>query len=70
MDNINYFRTNNRDVASHIEVPPTTFALDNIRPDLLLFRAMGTCLILWNDVNPTSSWFQNKIPKVKLKLLQ
>ena len=30
-------------------MPHTLFALDNIRPDLLMFRAMSTCLILWDE---------------------
>ena len=51
-------------------VPHTLFALDNIRPDLLIFRAMSTCLILWDDADgarPTTSWVRSKLPALLLQ---
>jgi hypothetical protein len=48
-------------------VPATLFALDNIRPDLLIFRAMSTCLIMWDEgVSPTTAWMREKLPPLLL----
>jgi hypothetical protein len=56
------------DVASRMAVPHTLFALDNIRPDLLIFRAMSTCLIMWDDgVQPTTGWVRSKLPALLLQ---
>lgn len=59
-----HLQSNNLEVASRIAVPRTVYALDNTRPDLLTFRAVGQCLIMWDDIQPTSTWIINKIPKV------
>lgn len=59
-----YIRSNNTEIASRIALPNTVFALDSIRPDLLLFRALGRCLILWDHVQPTAEWLDSQIPSV------
>ena len=51
-------------------VPHTHFALDNIRPDLLIFRAMSTCVILWDSgVEASTSWVRSKLPPILLQNL-
>ena len=38
--------------------------LDKIRPDICLYRSLGRCLILWDSVTPTETWFDLQIPKI------
>ena len=57
-----YMGSNNADIAARIALPQTAFALDAIRPDLLLYRALGCCLIMKDCVQLTDSWFDEGIP--------
>jgi len=57
-----YLGSNNADIAARISLPQTAFALDAIRPDLLLYRALGRCLIMWDGVQLTDAWFDEGIP--------
>ena len=38
--------------------------LDKVRPDICLYRALGRCLILWDSVTPTETWFDLQIPNI------
>ena len=65
-----YIRTNNKLIASRLAIPTTAFALDHIRPDLLIFRSVASCLVDWNGTVPTEEWLMGKIPKVVLRTLE
>ena len=62
-----FIRSNNADILQRIALPTTIVALDAIRPDLLIYRAMATCLIGWDQVTPTAEWIKSNIPLPILK---
>ena len=62
-----FIRSNNTDILQRIALPTTIVALDAIRPDLLIYRAMATCLIGWDQVTPTAEWIKSNIPLPILK---
>jgi hypothetical protein len=44
--------------------------LDSVRPDLLVYKCIGRCLIQWEkDVLPTNQWVTSQIPHVVTKVL-
>jgi len=64
-----FIRSNNADILARIALPTTIVALDAIRPDLLIYRAMATCLIQWDRAVPTTEWIKSKIPQPILRAL-
>ncbi len=64
-------------VANLLMPPMTVFFLDHVRPDLLLYRALAYCLVVWegNDsgasigVRTTDEWISTCIPKVILYVM-
>ena len=69
-----YLQTSNASIASRIAIPTNAYELDSIRPDLLLFRAMGWCLIMWSEVEEALSkvgeeWLDNNIPSIVSKAI-
>ena len=69
-----YLQSSNAVVASRIGVPSNTYELDAIRPDILLFRAMAWCLIMWQSVEQEfhsdgERWLETVIPAVVHKAL-
>ena len=65
-----YIDTNNKLIASRLAIPTTAFALDHIRPDLIIFRSVASCLVDWNGTIPTEEWLTGKIPNVVLRTLE
>eukprot|EP01035_Chromulina_nebulosa_P017285 gene17285-22821_t len=59
-----YIRTNDYEIAARLSLPTTVCDIEAIRPDLLYYRALGRCLILWDDTKPILSWIESAIPKV------
>jgi anaphase-promoting complex subunit 1 len=63
-----YIQSSNPAVANKLAVPISAYELDSIRPDLLLFRAMGWSLVMWDNVEAgiaaSDSWIDNKIPDI------
>ena len=64
-------RTRNADMVGKLEVPGTVYTLDHLLPDLLLFRCVAKCLILWEPepgsgvgVQPSEEWIQGCVPQV------
>ena len=57
-----YYCFSNVSIAASLQLPDTHFLLDYIRPDLLSLRVISRSLILWNDIQPTSSWIDSQIP--------
>ena len=64
-----YIKSNNKEIAKRLAVPTTIHALDSMRSDLLLYRAMGICLVLWDSVESSEAWIDAQIPSVVSKVL-
>ena len=64
-----YIRSGNEEICSRLALPHTAFALDSVRPDLLLYRAVSRCLILWDAVEPTSAWIDSQVPEAIIRSL-
>ena len=59
-----YLKSNNAEIARRLALPTTAFAIDAVRPDLLLFKALSLCLVLWDSVSPTEQWIDSQVPEV------
>jgi len=57
-----YMKSGNKTMASAIALPPTHFLLEYVRPDFLMLRVIARSLILWDDVEPSSSWIESQLP--------
>ncbi|WWD19052.1 hypothetical protein CI109_103510 [Kwoniella shandongensis] len=57
-----YLKSSRRDVADMLEVPQTTFDLDQVRPELLLLRTFARALIMWDEITPTMGWIEDQLP--------
>ena len=57
-----YIRSGNQEICRRLSLPQTAFALESIRPDLLLYRAVARCLVLWDAVEPTAAWIDSQTP--------
>ena len=64
-----YIKSNNAEIARRMAVPETTHSLDSIRPDLLLYRALGVCLVMWDNVQPSEMWIDKQVPVSIAKVL-
>lgn len=78
-------RSNNSGILARLALPKTVFKLDNIRPDLLLYRCLSMCLVMWegsgrngrnlsmsndNGIVPTEEWLTRCIPPVITAAMQ
>jgi anaphase-promoting complex subunit 1 len=61
-----YIKSNKVEIAQRVAVPHTTFDLDNIRPDILIFRSLAYNMIMWSQVTPSMTWLRSGIPAVSL----
>ena len=59
-----YLQTNDRSVAALFDIPSTAFALDLVRPDFILLRMLGRCLVLWDSIRPTAAWIGSQLPSL------
>jgi anaphase-promoting complex subunit 1 len=59
-----YIRSNNTEILQRLRIPQTAVALDLLRPDLLIYRAMGLCLVQWDQVHPSEDWIRGHIPEL------
>jgi anaphase-promoting complex subunit 1 len=57
-----YLKTGRKDVADMLEIPQSAFALEHVRPDLLLLRTLSRALIMFDDISPTLGWIEGLIP--------
>jgi anaphase-promoting complex subunit 1 len=62
-------RSNNQEVANRIALPKSSYLLDRVRPDILFFKALGRCLILWDTVEPTEDWLAAGVPQVPVAII-
>ncbi|KAF8305830.1 hypothetical protein DL93DRAFT_2172426 [Clavulina sp. PMI_390] len=51
-----FLKTNREDIASTFELPPDPAGLKEVQPSLLLLRALGRSLIMWDEISPSISW--------------
>lgn len=59
-----YLKSNDHSVANRLAAPATRYLLENIRPDLLLYRVWAKSLVLWDEVQPSLVWIQSHVPPV------
>jgi len=59
-----YIRSNNAEILQRLMIPQTAVALDMLRPDLLIYRALGLCLVQWDRVHPSEDWINNHVPEL------
>lgn len=64
-----YMKSNNVEIAKRLALPTTAYKLDATRPDLLLYRAVGYCLVLWDKVEPSESWIESQVPDIITKTI-
>lgn len=57
-----FMKTNDASMASAFSIPETRFALDYVRPDLIVLRMLARCLILWDSIQPTRDWIHSQMP--------
>ena len=50
------------DILNRLALPTTIILLDSMRPDMLLYRALGRCLVMWDSFTPSDVWLQSQIP--------
>ena len=65
-----YIRSNNVEIARRMAVPDTTHALDSIRPDMLLYRALAVCLVMWDGVEPSEKWIEFVVEGMPVQVIQ
>ncbi|XP_075452467.1 anaphase-promoting complex subunit 1 [Ascaphus truei] len=59
-----YLKTNNRSIADWLRAPDTMYLLDFVKPEFLLLRTLARCLILWDDILPSSQWVNSNVPQI------
>lgn len=57
-----FLRSNRNDIAARIKMPIAAEKVDEIRPDLLLARALARSLIMWDAIQPTTAWIESQLP--------
>jgi len=59
-----YMKSNDLSVARKLDLPQLAFEIEQMRPDIFLYRAVGRSLIMWDDVQPSEVWISQSIPSV------
>eukprot|EP00775_Hariotina_reticulata_P010096 gene10096-10252_t len=57
-----YLKTGDADVAARFRVPDTTYALDHIRPELVLLMVLGRALVMWHTITASQEWISSQLP--------
>jgi anaphase-promoting complex subunit 1 len=57
-----YMKSGNTSIATVLALPDTHFLLEYVRPDFLMLRIIARSLILWDSVEPSSSWIEHQLP--------
>lgn len=57
-----YLKTNDAATAACFVVPDTPYALARVRPDFVLLRVLGRCLVMWDDIEPSQAWVAAQLP--------
>ena len=59
-----YLRMNDAAVARAFAVPDTHFALNYVKPDLILLRVLARGLVMWDEVAATRDWVESQLPEI------
>ena len=59
-----FMKTNDESLAQKIDIPDTLHQFDYVRPDVFLLRTVARHLIMWDDIQPTTSWMKKQLPLV------
>ena len=51
-------------------LPTIITVLDSIRPDRLIYKSLGRCLVMWDEIKPTDEWIESQIPLAILNPLK
>lgn len=46
------------------QVPNTSYALDHMRPDMLLLMVLGGALVMWDSIAASQEWISEQLPAV------
>jgi len=57
-----YMKSGNTSIASVLALPDTHFLLEYVRPDFLMLRIIARSLVMWDEVEPSSTWIENQLP--------
>ncbi|WIA14045.1 hypothetical protein OEZ85_002600 [Tetradesmus obliquus] len=57
-----YLKTGDADVAARFKVPDSVYALDHMRPSLVLLMVLGKALVLWEGISATQEWISAQLP--------
>lgn len=57
---LRFLKTNRADIAASFALPPDAAGLREVQPSLLLLRALGRSLIMWDEITPTVAWILNQ----------
>lgn len=57
-----YLKSNRSDKVAKLPLPESAAQLDEIRPDMLLIRALCRSLIAWDAIRPSSTWLNSTLP--------
>lgn len=58
-----YLRSNDRLVAAKLAPPASQRLLDYVRPDLLVLRALGSQLVMYDRIGTLVEWVQQQVPR-------
>ena len=59
-----YLKTNDAAIARVFSIPDTHFALDYVKPDLIVLRVLARGLVMWNEVAATKEWVESQLPDI------
>ena len=65
-----YLKTNDAAIARVFSIPDTHFALDYVKPDLIVLQVLARGLVMWDEVAATKEWVESQLPDImKVDLL-
>ena len=59
-----YLKTNDAAIARTFGVPDTHFALDYVKPELIVLRVLARGLVMWDEVAATKEWVDSQLPDI------
>jgi anaphase-promoting complex subunit 1 len=57
-----FLRTERVDIADILALPDATLELHRIQPAMLLVRALGKALIMWDSIEASPGWIESQVP--------
>jgi anaphase-promoting complex subunit 1 len=65
-----FLRTDRPDIAEILALPDATVELHRIQPAMLLIRAFGKALIMWESIRPTPQWILDQVPPLLVEAIR